>query len=86
MKKIIALMFTVSALALAGCCTTPHSAKWEYKTIVTPNDSVTLTPASNGWILNDAVLNSMLVDGWRVANYGVDQSNSQWFLLKRHKK
>ena len=31
MKKSIALIFAASTLFLAGCCTTPHVTKWEYK-------------------------------------------------------
>jgi len=36
MKKSIALIFVVSALVLAGCCTTHHVSKWEYKVAVAP--------------------------------------------------
>ena len=31
MKKYIALIFAASAVLLAGCCTTSHVTKWEYK-------------------------------------------------------
>lgn len=88
MRKSIALVFAVSTLFLAGCCTTPErgSSAWEYKTVVLPNDAVPLQPAGRGWASDDAALNAMLKDGWVVAGYGVDHINSQWFLLKRHKR
>ena len=31
MKNTIILTFAASTLFLAGCCTTQHAAKWEYK-------------------------------------------------------
>jgi hypothetical protein len=88
MKRTIALIFAVSALFMTGCCTIHERAttKWEYKTVVIPNDAVPLDPTSSGWSSNDAALNAMLKDGWVVAGYGIDHVNSQWFLLKRHKQ
>lgn len=88
LKTIAALVLTLASLSLAGCCTTRGhtAAKWEYKTLVVPNDAVPLEQPDKGWVSNDAVLNSMIRDGWIVAGYGVDHINSQWFLLKRHKR
>jgi hypothetical protein len=87
MKTKIALAFVAATLLLAGCCTTHDraTARWEYKTLVLPNDAVPLEPSGSGWTSDDAVLNAMLKDGWVVAGYGIDHINSQWFLLKRHK-
>jgi hypothetical protein len=31
MRKPITVIIAASALLLAGCCATPHAAKWEYK-------------------------------------------------------
>lgn len=31
MKKTTAAILVATTLLLAGCCTTPHTAKWEYK-------------------------------------------------------
>ena len=33
MKKNIALIFAAGTLFLAGCCTTEHTTKWEYKVV-----------------------------------------------------
>jgi hypothetical protein len=43
MKKSVALIFTAIILIVAGCCTTPHVTKWEYKVTVAPR---LLSPAS----------------------------------------
>jgi uncharacterized protein YceK len=88
MKKRISLILVASSLVLSGCCTTHEhsSSKWEYKTLVLPNTAVPLEPAASGWTSDDAVLNATLKDGWMVARYGIDNSGSQWILLKRHKR
>jgi len=86
MKRYILLLIAANGLLLAGCCAPNRAAKWEYKTVVTPNDAVPLDSPDKGWISNDEVLNTMINQGWRVAVYGVDHINSQWFLLKRPKK
>lgn len=31
MKNAVALLLAAGTLFLAGCCTTPHTTKWEYK-------------------------------------------------------
>ena len=46
MKKAIALIFTASILILAGCCTTPHATRWEYKVTVAPPLPGTESPSS----------------------------------------
>ncbi|HEY1687127.1 MAG TPA: hypothetical protein VGG19_20370 [Tepidisphaeraceae bacterium] len=87
MKPTRLAVLLLAASFLGGCCETRKQERpqWEYKTLVLPNDAIPLQPSGTGWASNDAVLNSMLKDGWVVAGYSVDHINSQWFLLKRRK-
>ena len=55
MKKSIALIFAASTLFLAGCCTTPHVTKWEYK--------VTDMYLSQQGALEKKI-NDLVADGW----------------------
>lgn len=71
MKTYLVLFCVVCSLALTGCCTTHHTNRWEYQTLVISGRG-------------DDALNTMLKDGWKVAGYSVDGGN-QWFLLKRYK-
>jgi hypothetical protein len=73
MKTSIGLLLAVSTLLFAGCCTTPHNTKWEYKTVNTLAEANRF--ADEGW----------LVAGF--SGY-VDTSNSDMvkFLLKRKKQ
>jgi len=60
MKKLLALIFAVSTLFLAGCCTThEHASQWEYKTA----DSI-------------AEVNKAAADGWVVAGFSTHISTS----------
>lgn len=89
LKTSAAIVLLFVGLSLGGCCTSRggHAgAKWEYRTLVVPNDAVPVEQPGKGWTSDDAVLNSMIRDGWIVAGYGIDHVNSQWFLLKRHKR
>jgi hypothetical protein len=52
MKKSIALIFAASTLFLAGCCTTHHITKWEYKT------------STDYGVQDDARLSKLGKDGW----------------------
>lgn len=47
MKQPIALIFAASTMLLAGCCTTHHAAKWEYKEVLTLSAVNEL--AKTGW-------------------------------------
>jgi hypothetical protein len=47
MKKSIALIFSASTLFLAGCCTTHHVTKLEYKEVLSLDDVNAL--AKIGW-------------------------------------
>ena len=54
MKKAIALIFTASILILAGCCTTPHATRWEYKvTVAPPSPSTESLSSTNTTSLSD---------------------------------
>ena len=70
MKKTITLIFAASTLLFAGCCTTAHYAKWEYKVVKKPYVQIGTTgmkvseveklTAQNG----EAYLNEFGKDGW----------------------
>jgi protein involved in sex pheromone biosynthesis len=51
MNKTIALAFAASVLLLPGCCTTSHSAKWEYKQVEQASDEQLNQLADQGWIV-----------------------------------
>jgi len=85
MKKYFILLSFICSLALTGCCTTHHTDRWEYQTLVIAGGLMPIGSAHVGpWTSDDATLNTMLKDGWKVAGYSVDTGN-QWFLLKRYK-
>jgi hypothetical protein len=80
MKKSIALIFAVSSLVLAGCCTTHHVTHWEYKTVY---------EYSYGKYLDDS-LNKLAVDGWMIQNImlvqeDLSQGSRYLILLKKPK-
>ena len=85
MKKYFILLLAVSALASSGCATSPHADKWEYQTVILRNNSLAdpLPDPNDGWVDSDETINEMAKDGWIVAGYTLDQTTSQWFLLKR---
>ncbi|MGA9779754.1 MAG: hypothetical protein WBS33_15945, partial [Verrucomicrobiia bacterium] len=57
-------------LALAGCSTTQHAAKWDYKTVSSTSDEILNTPVAQGWI---------------PVGISVTPDGNKWFLLKRAK-
>jgi hypothetical protein len=63
MKKSIALVIAASTLFLAGCCTTPHATKWEYKVVNAPHLTVGTDPQGPvaAW---QSFLNDLGKDGW----------------------
>jgi len=77
MKTSIALIFAVSALFLAGCCTTHNAAKWEYK--------VTQAPSYLGHTneeirqLQQTFLNDLGKEGWVLIN----ENEQGTFYFKR---
>jgi len=64
MKRWIALVIAASTVGLAGCCTTPRAAKWEYKVEDArqwvPRDSVT----PDWLVISERHLNDLGKDGW----------------------
>jgi hypothetical protein len=80
MKQTVALVFAVSLL-LAGCCTTPHITKWEYKVASPPR--ATFGGPSGGpeeaRERQQAFLNELGKDGWVL----ISQSEGRVFYLKR---
>ena len=70
MKKSNALIIGASALFLAGCCTTHHVTKWEYKQYPTE--------------MSDKTLNEWADQGWIIVGVGTSQSGS-FYILKRPK-
>jgi hypothetical protein len=75
MKKFIALTSVASALFLAGCCTTPHQVKWEYKEVEFPSGT-----ASEGQ------LNQLGDQGWSVVAATVSARGIPLYVLKRAKQ
>ncbi len=71
MKKAIFVLIAAGGLVLAGCCTTHHAAKWEYKTL-----------HAN---VSDDVVNSAAAEGWSVVGFSASDSGNKWFLLRRPK-
>jgi hypothetical protein len=76
MRNSIALMFVASTFLLAGCCTTPHIAKWEYKVAVAPVSGTTPQEWRQG---TQMFLNDLGKDGWVL----VSEADGRTFYLKR---
>ena len=74
MKKSIALTFAASTLFLAGCCTTTHVTKWEYK-VVCPTISPSVTDQERR-DLQQAFLDDLGKDGWVLVS---EDANSFYF-------
>ena len=66
MKQSIALIFAASTLIMAGCCTTLHLTKWEYKVTVAPR----LTATNS---LSDT--NRMTLSNWQARQ---DENARKW--------
>lgn len=77
MRKCVAVVLAASALFLAGCCTTPRGAKWEYK-VASPH----LTPGGGpegAREAQQAFLNDLGKEGWVL----VGQNEGRIFYFKR---
>ena len=72
MKKHIALGLVASTLFLAGCCTTPHVTKWEYKQV--------------GAQKTDEALNQLADQGWSVVCVGANSNGGDFYVLRRPKQ
>ena len=83
MKRSIAVIFAASTLFLAGCCTSTHVTKWEYKVAVAPRmpaiqfGGTTNAPASQESFRDimqrrreaqQKFLNELGKDGWVLIN------------------
>jgi hypothetical protein len=82
MKRTIALIFAASALGLAGCCTTPHVSKWEYKVADlprVPGNSPNVPGFQDLRSRQQDFLNELGKDGWVL----VSESDGRTFYLKR---
>ena len=75
MKKTIALIVTTSSLILAGCCTTPYQAKWEYKEVEFPSGTT-----------SEDQLNQLGDQGWSVVAATVSTRGVPLYVLKRAKQ
>jgi hypothetical protein len=80
MKKSIAVMFAVSTILLAGCCTTPHATKWEYKVAFDPRPAAGSGPEERR-ALEQKFLNDLGKDGWVLVSGGGQEGN--WFYFRR---
>ena len=92
MKKFITLTFAASTLFLAGCCTTMHVTKWEYKVVAPTMSAIqfggaTNAPASGGGFpemmqrrreARQEFLNQLGKDGWILVS-----EDEGTFYLKR---
>ena len=77
MMKCIAVVFAASALFLAGCCTTPQTAKWEYK-VASPHFAGAGGPQAVREV-QEAFLNDLGKEGWVL----VSQTEGRDFFFKR---
>ena len=77
MKKNVALIFAVSTLFLAGCCTTHNATKWEYKVAQAPS----YFGHTNQEIreIQQTFLNDLGKEGWVLIN----ENEQGTFYLKR---
>ena len=74
MKKYLALAFASGALLLAGCSTTSHLTKWEYKQL-------------HSSPVTDETLNKLGDEGWSVVGYSsAPGAGSGFYILKRPKQ
>ncbi len=81
MKKRIARLFAASTLCLAGCCSTPHAAKWEYK-VEEVRKWVSRDSTTPDWLATEQRhLNDLGKDGWVLI-----QVDGNSFYFKRASK
>jgi len=85
MKKYVTLVITASTLFLAGCYTTPHANRWEYK-VVSPHLRRGEAPDANSAgspeavrKAEEALLNDLGREGWVL----VSQTDGRIFYFKR---
>ncbi|SPE61527.1 conserved exported hypothetical protein [Verrucomicrobia bacterium] len=78
MKKPTTLIFAASTMFLAGCCTTPHATKWEYKVADLPHHR---PPGGLQELRDDqqSFLNDLGKEGWVL----IAESDGTVFYFKR---
>jgi hypothetical protein len=82
MEKSIAVIFAVSNLFLAGCCT-PNATKWEYKVASPPHPPTANDAGPQQWqAIQQQFLNDLGKDGWVL----VSETDGRIFYLKRPMK
>ncbi len=81
MKKCVAVLLVASALSLAGCCTTPHAPKWEYKVARLPRGGDANRAESPEAVreAQETLLNDLGKEGWVL----VSQTDGRLFYFKR---
>jgi hypothetical protein len=84
MKKCVASVLAASALFLAGCCTTPHATRWEYRVArlhlprgQEPDANQVGSPEAMREA-QEALLNGLGKDGWVLV-----QTDGRIFYFKR---
>ena len=76
MRKCIGAVFVASVLFLAGCCTTPRVARWEYKVAFAPHPQ----DGPQEWgKAQQAFLNDLGKNGWVL----VSQTDGRVFYFRR---
>jgi len=78
MKKHIALGLVASTLFLAGCCTTSHVTKWEYKKVY--GIEQVNKWAADGWVVSGF---STFID---TTDSRTPHDTTEIYLLKRPKQ
>jgi hypothetical protein len=81
MKKSIALIFVASTLFLAGCCTTPHATKWEYKVAQVPHGPFGTTSHQENLEIQQKFLNDLGKDGWMLIN-GIENETGTFYFKR----
>ena len=76
MRTYVSVVIAAGALFLAGCCTTPHASKWEYK-VASPQRAFVVGP-EDAREAKQAFLNDLGKEGWLLVQ--VDGMN---FYFKR---
>ena len=79
MKTSIALIYAASSLLMAGCCTTPHTSKWEYKVAYAPHGPIGTTSPQENRNLQQTWLNDLGKDGWVL----ISENDGGTFYFKR---
>ena len=77
MKKTIALIFAVSTLFLAGCCTTHNATNWEYKVAHAPSYAGHTSQEIRE--IQQTFLNDLGKEGWVLIYENQEQGDTFYF-------